>query len=66
MPNLATVADLHTLIPELFVCAAAFGLLMVDLFLAPQRRGLTHFLTWRWCRLTRSTDCSCATLPAMY
>ena len=37
-------ADLHTLIPELFVCAAAFALLMVDLFLSPQRRGLTHFL----------------------
>ena len=29
----STSADLHTLIPELFVCAAAFGLLMVDLFL---------------------------------
>jgi NADH-quinone oxidoreductase subunit N len=44
LPNLVTVADLHTLIPEIFVCSAAFGLLMVDLFLAPQRRGLTHFL----------------------
>lgn len=44
LPNLVTEADLHTLIPELFVCAAAFGLLMVDLFLSPQRRGLTHFL----------------------
>ncbi len=43
-PISINVADLHTLIPELFVCAAAFGLLMVDLFLSPQRRGLTHFL----------------------
>jgi NADH-quinone oxidoreductase subunit N len=37
-------ADLHLLVPELFVCSAAFALLMVDLFLSPQRRGLTHFL----------------------
>ena len=44
LPNLVTVADLQLLIPEIFVCAAAFGLLMVDLFLSPQRRGLTHFL----------------------
>ncbi|MBP8097722.1 MAG: NADH-quinone oxidoreductase subunit NuoN [Arenimonas sp.] len=44
LPNIVTSADLHTLIPEIFVCAAAFGLLMVDLFLSPQRRGLTHFL----------------------
>jgi hypothetical protein len=43
LPTIMT-ADLHTLIPELFVCAAAFALLMVDLFLSPQRRGLTHFL----------------------
>ena len=42
--NLVTAADLHLLIPEIFVCAAAFALLMVDLFLSPQRRGLTHFL----------------------
>ena len=44
LPNIVTSADLHTLIPEIFVCTAAFGLLMVDLFLSPQRRGLTHFL----------------------
>ena len=44
LPNIVTNADLHTLIPEIFVCAAAFGLLMVDLFLSPQRRSLTHFL----------------------
>src|SRR5436190_4718409 len=44
MPPIITSADLHTLIPEMFVCAAGFALLMVDLFLSPQRRGLTHFL----------------------
>ena len=44
LPNLVTAADLHLIIPEVFVCTAAFGLLMVDLFLSPQRRGLTHFL----------------------
>ena len=44
LTNFVTAADLHLLIPEIFVCAAAFALLMVDLFLSPQRRGLTHFL----------------------
>ena len=44
LPTITTSADLHTLIPELFVCASAFALLMVDLFLSPQRRSLTHFL----------------------
>ncbi|MBP6597791.1 MAG: NADH-quinone oxidoreductase subunit NuoN [Arenimonas sp.] len=39
-----TVADLMPLRPEIFVCAAAFALLMIDLFLSDQRRGLTHFL----------------------
>lgn len=39
-----TSADLHTLVPEIFVCAAAFALLMLDLFITQQRRGLTHFL----------------------
>ena len=39
-----TLADLVPLGPEIFVCAAAFALLMVDLFLSDQRRGLTHFL----------------------
>lgn len=44
LPTIISSADLHTLIPEMFVCAAAFALLMVDLFLSPQRRSLTHFL----------------------
>ena len=44
LTNFVTAADLHLAIPEIFVCAAAFALLMVDLFLSPQRRGLTHFL----------------------
>ena len=39
-----TTADLLPLGPEIFVCGAAFALLMVDLFLSDQRRGLTHFL----------------------
>ena len=39
-----TVADLMPLRPEIFVCGAAFALLMIDLFLSDQRRGLTHFL----------------------
>jgi len=39
-----TLADLVPLGPEIFVCAAAFALLMIDLFLSDQRRGLTHFL----------------------
>jgi NADH-quinone oxidoreductase subunit N len=44
MPNFVTQADLHLAIPEIFLCTAAFGLLMVDLFLSEQRRALTHFL----------------------
>lgn len=44
LPTIVTRADLFTLIPEMFVCAAAFALLMVDLFISPQRRALTHFL----------------------
>ncbi len=44
LSNIVTQAELHTVIPEIFVCSAAFGLLMVDLFIAPQRRALTHFL----------------------
>ncbi len=39
-----TIADLVPLGPEIFVCGAAFALLMIDLFLSDQRRGLTHFL----------------------
>jgi NADH-quinone oxidoreductase subunit N len=44
MTLLVPRADLHALLPEIFMCSAAFALLMVDLFLAPQRRGLIHFL----------------------
>ena len=44
IPNPVTQADLHLAIPELFMCGAAFGLLLVDLFLSEQRRALTHFL----------------------
>lgn len=44
LPAIVTQADLQTLVPELFVCGAAFALLMVDLFLSQARRGLTHFL----------------------
>ena len=39
-----TIADLVPLTPEIFVCGAAFALLMIDLFLSEQRRSLTHFL----------------------
>jgi NADH-quinone oxidoreductase subunit N len=39
-----TLADLVPLGPEIFVCGAAFALLMIDLFVSDQRRGLTHFL----------------------
>ncbi|WP_374474041.1 NADH-quinone oxidoreductase subunit NuoN [Arenimonas sp.] len=39
-----TTADLLPLGPEIFVCGAAFALLMIDLFLSDARRGLTHFL----------------------
>jgi NADH-quinone oxidoreductase subunit N len=39
-----TLADLLPLRPEIFLCGAAFALLMIDLFLSEQRRGLTHFL----------------------
>jgi NADH-quinone oxidoreductase subunit N len=38
------MADLHTILPELFVCSAAFALLMLDLFIDAKRRGLIHFL----------------------
>jgi len=44
MPNLVTQADLHLLIPEIFMCSAAFALLMIDLFVSDARRALTHFL----------------------
>jgi NADH-quinone oxidoreductase subunit N len=44
MPIAVSAADLHALLPEIFLCASAFALLMIDLFLSPQRRGLIHFL----------------------
>ena len=44
IPNPVTQDDLHLVVPEMFLCAAAFGVLMVDLFLSEQRRALTHFL----------------------
>jgi NADH-quinone oxidoreductase subunit N len=36
--------DLHIVAPELFICGSAFALLMIDLFLSPQRRGLIHLI----------------------
>lgn len=39
-----SMADLHTILPEIFVCSAAFALLMLDLFIDAKRRGLIHFL----------------------
>src|SRR6187455_1345616 len=45
LPSTFVMADLHTITPELFMCGAAFALLMFDLFISPQRRGLIHFLS---------------------
>lgn len=45
LPSTFVMADLHTVTPEIFVCGAAFALLMLDLFISPQRRGLIHFLS---------------------
>jgi NADH-quinone oxidoreductase subunit N len=39
-----SMMDLHVVMPEVFVCGAAFALLMADLFISDSRRGLTHFL----------------------
>ncbi|MBP7981425.1 MAG: NADH-quinone oxidoreductase subunit NuoN [Arenimonas sp.] len=39
-----SVGDLHTILPELFICASAFTLLMADLFIDAKRRALIHFL----------------------
>lgn len=39
-----TLADVQLIAPEIFVCAAAFALLIADLFISDTRRGLTHFL----------------------
>jgi len=40
-----TVADLMPLLPELVLVAAAFAWLMLDLFLDPRRRVVTHLLS---------------------
>jgi len=45
LPSTFVMADLQTVTPELFMCGAAFALLMLDLFISPQRRGLIHFLS---------------------
>ncbi len=37
--------DLYPLIPEAFVLGAICTILLVDLFIEPARRGLTHFLS---------------------
>ncbi|MBA3931318.1 MAG: NADH:ubiquinone oxidoreductase subunit N, partial [Xanthomonas sp.] len=43
-PTLPTAADLLPLLPELVLVGAAFGLLMLDLFLAERHRAVTHVL----------------------
>jgi len=45
LPSTFVMADLQTITPELFMCGAAFALLMLDLFISPKRRGLIHFLS---------------------
>lgn len=40
-----TIADLMPLLPELVLVGAAFAWLMLDLFLDPRRRVLTHLLS---------------------
>jgi NADH-quinone oxidoreductase subunit N len=44
IPTTFSVGDLHTILPELLICSAAFALLMTDLFIDAKRRGLIHFL----------------------
>jgi NADH-quinone oxidoreductase subunit N len=39
-----TLADLTPMIPELFLLSATCILLLADLWISDQRRGLTHFL----------------------
>lgn len=39
------MADLLALAPELFLLGATLSILMIDLFVPQQRRGLTHFLS---------------------
>ena len=44
MMPLPTTADLVPILPEIVLCASAFGLLLADLFVDERRRGLIHFL----------------------
>lgn len=37
--------DLTTLLPEIFLLGATFAILLVDLFIKPDRRDLTHWLS---------------------
>lgn len=39
-----TLAELQLALPEIFVLTAACGILLADLFISEQRRGLTHLL----------------------
>ncbi|MCJ0825008.1 NADH-quinone oxidoreductase subunit NuoN [Luteimonas sp. 50] len=43
-PTMPTAADLLPLLPELVLVGAAFALLLLDLFLDPRRRVVTHVL----------------------
>ncbi len=43
--NSATTADLLPLLPELVLVGAAFGLLMLDLFISERQRGIVHVLS---------------------
>ena len=53
LPSTFVMADLQTITPELFMCGAAFALLMLDLFISPQRRGLIHFFRFSFLSLPR-------------
>lgn len=41
---MTTLADLVPLVPEIFLLSATCGLLLIDLFISQQRRGLIHLL----------------------
>jgi len=41
---MTTLADLTPLAPEIFLLSATCGLLLIDLFISQQRRGLIHLL----------------------
>ena len=43
-PPVRTLAELGPIVPELFVVLGAFALLMLDLFIDPRRRIITHVL----------------------